>query len=169
MRYLAFVTLLLGGCLGFGNSDSAVEGQDGEGGGEEGCKIEGGQIGEDVVIYLGPKTVTFGDWIGKSGSPGEYVGFSLTLDGGSSVSYVVKAGTERHPSTATAWVHPAGPDGGSNAPGISNVDFCDDPDAGGGGGGGGGGDGGDGGDGGTGDGGDGGTGDGGGDSGPIFL
>ncbi len=133
MRYF-ILAIFLGGCLELGDSDAPIKGQgDGEeeeqGGGDgDDCKIEGEQIGQEgVVIYLGTKTVTFGNWVGKSGENGEYVGFSLTLSGGSSVSYVVKAGGERHPSTAMSWVHPAGPDGGSNAPGISNVDMCDDP------------------------------------------
>jgi hypothetical protein len=163
MRHCLILSILLGGCLvDLGNSGSAVEGDeaDGAGGGDnDECKIEGGQIGRDgVAIQLGSKTVTFGNWVGKSGSPGEYVGFSLTLAGGSAVSYVVKSGGERAPSTSLTWVHAAGPGGGSNAPGISNVDFCNDPDAGGGGG--------------DCNGGDGcpdGGGDGGGDDGPIIL
>ena len=144
MRSCLVLAFLLGGCvIGFDDTNSSVEGDgDGDGDGKGGeidkdeCKIEGSQIGRDgAVIYLGSKTVRFGNWVPKSGSPGEYVGFSLTLSGGSSVSYVVKASGELHPSTATTWIHPAGPNGGSKAPGISNVDFCDDPDAGGGGGG----------------------------------
>src|SRR5688572_18772664 len=115
MRFLVLATFL-GGCLGFGNSDSSIKGGDGNGGDEGGggdgdgdgdnddCKIEGEQIGEGgVLLRIGSKTVTFNNWIGKSDSPGEYVGFSLSLAGGSSVSYVVKAGGERHPSTATTW------------------------------------------------------------------
>ncbi len=143
MRHCLILSILLTGCfVELGDSGSTVEGdeaEDGDGAGGKGdndeCKIEGAQIGEDVVIQLGSKTVTFGNWVGKSDSPGEYVGFSLTLAGGSSVSYVVKSGGERAPSTALTWMHPAGADGGPDAPGISNVDFCDDPDADGGGGG----------------------------------
>jgi hypothetical protein len=164
MRYLIILAIFLGGCIGLGDTDSTVKGGNGDGDGDggsgdgDGCKIEGSQIGEGgVVIYLGSKTVTFDNWIGKSGASGEFVGFSLTLSGGDSVSYVVKAGTERFPGTATTWMHPAG-EGGSAAKGISNVDMCDDPDADGGG-----------------DGGDDGGGDGGGDDGgggddpPIIL
>ena len=51
--------------------------------------------------------------------------------GSGTASYVVKSGGELHPGTAATWMHPAGPDGGSDAPGISNVDLCDDDGGGG--------------------------------------
>jgi hypothetical protein len=138
MRHCFLFALILStGCVaGFGDSSSSVKGGDegeGKGGDNDDCKIEGEQIGENVTILLGSKSVTFGNWIPKSGSPGEYVGFSVSLSGGSSLSYVVKASGELHPGTALTWVHPAGANGGSNAPGISNVDMCDDPDSDGGG------------------------------------
>ena len=156
---LVLATFLLGGCIaGFGDSHSSVEGEDEEDTDtdtdtdRDDCKIEDEQIGqEDVVLALGSRTVTFSDWVGKTGSPGEFVGFSIAVSGGGSISYVVKTGGEKHAGSAATWMHPAGPDGGPNAPGISNVDMCDD----------------DGGGGGDDDGGDGG--DGGGDDGPIIL
>jgi hypothetical protein len=141
MRHCFVLAILVCGCIAdVGRTDSTIEGEgeeDGEGeenGGDvdrDECKIEGSEIGrEGAVLQLGAKTVTFGSWVQKSDSPGDYVGFSVTVTGGTSVSYVVKAGGERHPSTATTWMHPAGPDGGPDAPGISHVDMCDDSDAG---------------------------------------
>ena len=95
------------------------------------CKLEGAEIGrEDAFLRLGTKAVLVHDWVGKTGEPNEYVGFSLTIDG-SSMSYVVKAGGERHQASGSTWMHPNGPGGGSETPGISNLDFCgecDDPD-----------------------------------------
>lgn len=95
------------------------------------CKLEGTEIGrEDALLRLGTKAVLVHGWVGKTGEPNEFVGFSLTVDG-SSISYVVKAGGERHSASGTTWMHPNGPDGGEDSPGISNLDFCgecDDPD-----------------------------------------
>ncbi|MDQ3366221.1 MAG: hypothetical protein M3680_12410 [Myxococcota bacterium] len=89
------------------------------------CKIEGSQIGEEgLVIRLGAKTVTITNWVAKTGSPDEYVGFSIGLAGGSTIGYVVKSSVERHPSTTMTWLHPNGADGGAGSPGVSNVDFC---------------------------------------------
>jgi hypothetical protein len=96
------------------------------------CKLEGPEIGrEDALLRLGTKAVLVHGWVGKTGESNEYVGFSLTIDGGSSIKYVVKAAGERHSGSGTTWMHPNGPDGGSDTPGISNLDFCgecDDPD-----------------------------------------
>ncbi|MBA3502435.1 MAG: hypothetical protein M4D80_36250 [Myxococcota bacterium] len=92
------------------------------------CKLEGSAIGvEKTVIQLGSKAVRVHDWVAKTGSHGEYVGFSLTL-GGDTVAYKVKASGEVYPSSTLTWIHPNGPDGGSKSPGISNIDFCDDCD-----------------------------------------
>ena len=89
------------------------------------CKLEGPEIGrEDALLRLGSKAVLVHDWVGKKGEAGEYIGFSLTIDGASSMSYVVKAGTERIAGSGTPWMHPSGEDGA----GISNLDFCDECD-----------------------------------------
>ena len=132
MRHYLWLALVFGtGCVGFGDTAASIEGEDEGGdtdteGDRDDCKIEGDAIGQDgATILLAAKTLTFGSWIPKSDSPGEYVGFSVTVSNGSTLDYVVKAGGELHPSTATTWLHPAGPDGGSQAPGISNVDACD--------------------------------------------
>jgi hypothetical protein len=143
MRHCFVFAILLGGCIpGFGDADSTVEGEEGEEE-EDGdidrddCKIEGEKIGQEgVVLALGSRSVTFSGWVGKADSPGEYVGFTISVTNDSAVSYVVKAGGERHPSSATTWLHPAGADGGADAPGISNVDMCDGDGGGGDGGGG---------------------------------
>lgn len=126
---------LASGCTLLGDTSSSVEGGDDtdEGGDDtngaidrDECKIEGGQLGQEgAILRLGPKTVTFHDWVLKTGE-GEYVGFSISVSGASSVGYVVKTGGERWPSTATTWLHPAGPDGMSDAPAISNIDFCEE-------------------------------------------
>ncbi len=90
--------------------------------GDEECeKIEGAQIGQNVQLTLGSQTVQFGNWVEKTGE-NEYVGFSLTVSGGT-VRYVVKAGTTTYADTDLSWLHPAGTSG-PNANGISNVTVC---------------------------------------------
>jgi hypothetical protein len=121
---------LLAGCAVLGDSPSSLEGgEDGAGGAidRDACKIEGDDIGaEGTILRLGPKTITFHDWVAKTGVANEFVGFSITITGASSVGYVVKTGGELHPSGETTWLHPAGPEGMANAPGISNVDACEE-------------------------------------------
>lgn len=90
------------------------------------CKIEGGDIGVvGLELGLGPKRVTFEDWVAKADSPGEYVGFVISVSGADSVRYIVKAGGELHADDVSSWIHPNG-DTGSEAPAISNVDFCEE-------------------------------------------
>jgi hypothetical protein len=108
-------------------SDRELAAEEGDVDSDE-CKLEGSAIGEQSVIDLGSKSVRVHDWVGKTGSAGEYVGFSLTIGGGDAVTYKVKASGEVYPSDALIWIHPNGADGGSKAPGISNIDFCDDCD-----------------------------------------
>lgn len=125
---ILFVSLSLTsfGCVDLGESSSKVGESDDGAFDRDACKIEGSQIGrEGATLRLGPKTVTFHDWVRKAGE-NEYVGFSITVTGADSVGYVVKASGELHHSTALTWLHPAGPDGGSKAPGISNVDVCEE-------------------------------------------
>lgn len=124
MRTLALVaSILLVGCIDLSGNSSKIEGDDDGGGGDsDECKIEGSQIGSDgVVVRLGPKSVTFHDWVTKDGSPGEYMGFSLTVGGADSVGYVVKAGTERFSSRTTTWSGE-----GLTMHAISNVDMCEE-------------------------------------------
>jgi hypothetical protein len=135
--FLVSLSLLLPGCiLDQDSSQSQSLGDDVEDDGDEGggdnddCKIEDEAIGQDgVELQLGGKTVRFESWVPKADSDGEFVGFTLSLSGGDSVSYVVKASGELYASSDLTWSHPNG-DSGSEAPGISNVDFCDDPDSG---------------------------------------
>src|SRR6266545_4712117 len=112
-----------------GDDDGADDGDDGaddgDGGADDGddgdhddCKIEDGAIGTDVSLALGSKTVTFSDWVAKDGSPGEFVGFTITLEGADSISYRVKAGTEVFPSSDLVWLSPNGTSG-PEAKGIS--------------------------------------------------
>jgi hypothetical protein len=108
-------------------SDREIAAEEGDVDSDE-CKLEGDAIGEQTVIDLGSKSVRVHDWVGKTGSPGEYVGFSVTIGGGDAVTYKVKAAGEVYPSDTLTWMHPNGPDGGSGSPGISNIDFCDDCD-----------------------------------------
>ncbi|HWO26401.1 MAG TPA: hypothetical protein VNO30_47055 [Kofleriaceae bacterium] len=139
MRYFLVLATLLGGCLADTNdTDSSVSGNQGID--QEGCKVEGSQIGQiGLAIDLGSRMLTFSKWIPKSDSPGEYAGFNLTLAGGGEIHYIVKAGGELHPSESLSWVHPSGISGGAKTPGISNIDLCqcDNYDDGGDGGGGG--------------------------------
>jgi hypothetical protein len=85
------------------------------------CEIEGSAIGhEGFLLTLGPKAVRFSDWVEKPGAANEYVGFTISIAGATSVSYVVKSSTETFPSSEKTWLH-------SNAPygtAISNVDLC---------------------------------------------
>ena len=134
MRTLPIVCVLgvLGvGCVDGASSDSSASETAASAcsGDRDACKIEGSQIGrEGLVLQLDGGSVTFRDWVAKPGSPGEYIGFTLELDGVSSVRYVVKAGTGRFESTTTVWKHE-----GDDCKGISNVDFGDaDPGDGGG-------------------------------------
>jgi hypothetical protein len=134
LRLLAIATLVGGvpACTDiFGSNEDAVNGErDGEYDNDD-CKIEGSAIGQEgVVIRLGAKTVTVHDWVGKTGEANEYVGFSMSLTGGSTISYVVKASGELYPDTALTWMHPNGNDG-SNTPGVSNVDYCEECEGGG--------------------------------------
>jgi hypothetical protein len=124
MRFFLVLAFVLTGCVAdFGNSDSSVKG--GQGVDQEGCKIEGSQIGQGgLALDLGSRTLTFSNWVPKTGSPGEYVGFNLALTGGGKIHYIVKASTDLYPSESLSWTSPAGANGGSSAPGISNVDFC---------------------------------------------
>jgi hypothetical protein len=124
MRYFLVLAMILGGCVAdTGNTDSSVKG--GQGIDQEGCKIEGSQIGQiGLAIDLGSRTLTFSKWLPKTGSPGEYAGFNLTLAGGGEIHYIVKAGGELHPSESMSWLHPSGVNGGDKTPAISNVDLC---------------------------------------------
>ena len=125
---ICLAPLVLSGCFAdLGGSSATVEGEGaddpaGEVDTDE-CKIEGSQIGQDgYVMRLGAKTVTFSDWVTKPGEPNEYMGFSLAISGTDSIGYVVKAGTQRYPSSSLTWSHPQGLE--ANA--ISNVDVCEE-------------------------------------------
>lgn len=110
-----------------GDDDDDDGGGDGD---RDDCKIEGGAIGQiGATVRRGDVTIVFEDWIPKADSPGEYVGFLLSVD---DVAYVVKAGGARYAAAGAAWMNPYG-DEGPEASGISNVDFCDPepPDCGG--------------------------------------
>jgi hypothetical protein len=123
MRHLHVlaVSICLSGCTAIlGDASSNVEGD--EDFDTDECKIEGEQIGQEgYVMRLGDRRVTFQDWVTK-GEANEYMGFSLVISGDDSVNYVVKAGTQRYPSSATTWSHPQGL--AANA--ISNVDVCEE-------------------------------------------
>jgi hypothetical protein len=126
MRYSLLLAFLLGGCLlpGSGDTQSAVaEGKDTAD--LSSCQLAASQIGkEGTTLEHGKRIVTFHNWIPKSGSSGEYVGFSLTVEGSNTVSYIVKESTSSYASTAKTWISPSGTSG-STAPAISNVQFCD--------------------------------------------
>jgi hypothetical protein len=119
---------------GASSSQGASEGGDEGGGGDfdrDDCKVEDGDIGvQGVSLDLGSKKVTFESWIPKDDSPGEFVGFTLSLAGGDTISYLVKSGGARHAAQGLSWAHPNGTSG-SDVPGISHVDFCDEVDGGG--------------------------------------
>jgi hypothetical protein len=93
--------------------------------GDEACKVEGddlGRIGATAELP-GGGTVTFLDWIAKTDSPGEYVGFVLS-DDAEGITYAVKHGGQVFVTSGTYWMHPEG-DSGPDAPAVSNVDFCE--------------------------------------------
>ena len=127
------IMLALPGCI---LDDSVAQNNNpsvGEGEGDEqdrdfdrdDCKIENEDIGvENLALPLGDVEVIFHDWVTKDGEPGEYVGFSITVNGAEGLSYVVKAGGETFAGEETTWMHPNGT-GGSSASAISHVDFCD--------------------------------------------
>jgi hypothetical protein len=125
MRPRLLVVLFLTAC---GSSSESVSKSDLEGQADSVnacCKIEGDEIGREFhLVRLGSKTVLVHDWVKKSDSPGEFVGFSITVSDGATAHYAVKAGTVKYPDSATTWSHPDGQAGH----GISNVDFCDECD-----------------------------------------
>lgn len=134
MKQLAigFVLVLGVGCVSSSETDSSLSGgvlgpaschsED-----RDDCKIEGADIGrEGAMVVLDRGTATFVDWIPKAGSPGEYIGFSLVLDGTTGdVPFAIKAGGEVHQATGTFWKHV-----GAECSGISNVDFGNEVDGG---------------------------------------
>jgi len=129
MRTMTSLGLLLAALMATAcvadDTDSTQRGVRG-GDDEEGCKIEGDQIGRvGASVTVGSKTYVFEQWIPKADSPGEYVGFVLGSNAGT-VHYVVKTGTERYEACGPTWDNPYG-DEGPDAHGISNVDFCDPP------------------------------------------
>lgn len=85
------------------------------------AKLEGSQLGEDLVLDVNGETVTISNWQNKDGE-GEWIAFEVDGD----VVVVVKAGTELFEASEGAWVHPAGT-GGPSAKGISFVAFCEPP------------------------------------------
>jgi hypothetical protein len=128
MRRIVFVTLLAA-C----SSDVTVSDLEAQADSINSCcQIHGNDIGrENHLVKLGSNGALVHDWIAKPGSPGKYLGFSLTVAG--SVRYVVTAGSKNYDSTSVRWS-----DGDAS---IGLVDFCgscDDPDGCGHGGGGGG-------------------------------
>jgi hypothetical protein len=133
---IALSVLLVPGCLLDSSSTrgASESGEDGNGGGEfdrDDCKVEDGDIGvQGVALDLGTKSVAFESWIPKDDSPGEFVGFTLSLSGGDSIGYLVKTGGEVYAGVGTSWSHPNGTSG-DQVPAISNVDFCDEVDDGG--------------------------------------
>jgi hypothetical protein len=89
------------------------------------CKVENDDIGViGLSLDIGNTRVSFAEWIEKDGEPGEYVGFRLELAGAERLPYIVKAAGERYHSDSLTWDHPNG-SGGSEASGISHVDFCE--------------------------------------------
>jgi hypothetical protein len=146
--FVGIVALTLAtGCVDLGSSKSNVEsGSDDSdtSSADDSCKTEGSNVGtEGQILRFGSNTVTFHDWIQKTGEGG-FVGFSITVTGATSLGYIVKTGEGEFHSTALSWEDPDGPDGKDKSPAISHVDFCENctdgscSDGGGGGGGGGG-------------------------------
>jgi len=121
---IAALSLMAGCSLSSSSVESRNTGHPTE---ECGCKIEGTGIGtEGIFARFDGTIVSLEDWVPKAGSPGEYVGFTMYVDGAPSVGYVVKAGGERYASHTRTWVHPAGASAGADAPAISHVDMCPD-------------------------------------------
>lgn len=135
MRSLVVIaaSLVSVGCNDASLLESGARGGNSPADGLEGtcAKIEGADIGvENLSLAVGGKVVTFHSWVNKAGEAAEFVGFSYAVSGGA-VVYTVKAGGELHPGNGSPWMHPAGVDGGSEAPGVSNVVVCDPDDDGG--------------------------------------
>lgn len=135
---IGLAALIGTGCVSTSDDDSAIgaAGPSSCTGDRDACKIEGSDIGrEGVTIKLDHGTATFVDWIPKAGSPGEFVGFSIVLEGATQeLHFAVKAGNEVHHASGDFWKHT-----GSDCHGISNVDLgegvaTDDPTGGDGGG-----------------------------------
>ena len=111
--------LLLGGCAADSDASQALGVRGGEG--DEECKIEGSDIGRvGASVTVGGETITFDSWEPRAGSPGEYIGFTISS---TREHYKVKAATDVYLGYGDSWTHPYGDDGHA----ISNVDFCDEP------------------------------------------
>jgi cysteine-rich repeat protein len=119
------------GCASKTTGELSQSGVDNDGDGDidrDDCKIENEEIGVvGLSLDLGSKTVTFESWLEKEDSPGEFVGFTLSLAGGDTISYRVKSGGEVVAVEGLSFVNPNGTSG-PDASGISNVDFCDEVD-----------------------------------------
>jgi hypothetical protein len=111
--------LLFGACTADSDASQSALGHPGD---EDECKIEGSDIGRvgAHVITPGGDTITFDSWVPRAGSPGEYIGFTISS---TSAHYKVKAATDVYLGYGESWTHPYGDDGHA----ISNVDFCDEP------------------------------------------
>jgi len=91
--------------------------------GECGCKVEGAYIGQPgFLVRVGSDEFIIEDWVPKSDSPGEYIGFFLS-EGAEGHDFVVKAGIDRFAGSGTEWMHPHGDSPDAHA--ISNIDFCE--------------------------------------------
>jgi hypothetical protein len=138
MRNALFVMLVAAGCSADANTDSVSELEQRADSVNDCCEVATASLGrENHLVRLGSRVVLVHDWIAKPGSPGKYLGFSVTVSNGAPMSYLVKANTQSYSGKTTSW---SAPDGKT----IQKVNFCaecDNPDGcdGGGGGGGGGG------------------------------
>ncbi len=136
MRNALFVIFFTVGCSSGPMTESVSELEQRADSVNDCCEVAKASLGrEDHLVKLGSRVVLLHDWIAKQGSPGEYVGFSVTVSNGASMSYLVKGGTQAYAGNAGQFKVI---DGHS----ISKVNFCsecDNPDGCEGGGGGGGG------------------------------
>lgn len=103
-----------------GNKDNKVD---------PGClKIEDAAIGvEGITASVDGVTVTFTDWVEKADSPGEYIGFDYSIEGGIFTEFDVKQGLEYVDVTLTdisgTWLNENG-DSGPTVKAISHIRFC---------------------------------------------
>lgn len=109
-------------------TQGASEGEEEDGADSDDCKIEDGDLGvQGISVDLGSKIVTVESWMEKDDSPGEYVGFTLSLEGGDTIGYLVKTGGEVYGGEGLSWSHPNGTSG-SEVPAVSHIDFCEEVD-----------------------------------------
>ncbi len=86
-------------------------------------KFEDDEIGvEGITKTVDGVPITLYDWVAKDGEPGEFIGFSFTVEG-AVFEFSVKCSLDIFEGTEGTWIHPNGT-AGPTVNAISNIVFC---------------------------------------------